>query len=135
MKMTQVVEADSYIYTDRKEKWSEARKFQKVLNLFWTIGMSSKARHVLYAKQPNNKTPLPTSKDIILNSFLKKNLQQKIVHLKAHSTTGDYSHLQKVVLCLLCLFNRKRKGETSRICAADYRNCKMGMFGNIDEYG
>ena len=117
-----------------KKNGVKARKFQKVLNLFWTIDVSSKARRVLYAKQLNNKTPLPTSKDIILNNFHKKNLQQKIVHLKAHPTTEDYSNLEKVVLCLLCVFNRKRKRETSRIPAADYRNCKMGMSGNIDEY-
>ena len=58
-----------------------------------------------------------------------------MVHLKDHPTTEDYSHLQKVVLCLLCVFNRKRAWETSRIRPADYRNCKMGMSGNIDEYG
>ena len=93
-----------------------------------------KARRFLYAKQLNNKTP--TSKDIILlNNFLKKKLQQTMVLLKDHPTTEDYSHLQKVVLCLLCVFNPKLAWEISRICAADYKNCKMGMSGNIDDYG
>ena len=46
--------------------------------------------------------------------------------------TEDYSSLEKVILCLLCVFNCKR-GDIIFINVV--RNCKMGMSGNIDEYG
>ena len=76
-KAPNVATASRNWHTDKKENGVKAREFQKVLNLFWTIDVSSKARRVLYAKQLNNKTPLPTSKDIILNNFLKKNYNRQ----------------------------------------------------------
>lgn len=85
----------------------------------------------------NNPSSLPTAEDIsILNDFLKRQTLDSMKYLSNEPSSQDYAHLQRVVLCLIIVFNRKRAGEASRITIDNYKQgFGTNTIKNSNEFG
>lgn len=95
--------------------------FSKLIELEWTIHVSSNALKTLYQKKWNSPQTLPLAEDI-------KKLQDHLkclekVNKKAlidHPSQRSWSDLSQVTLAQLILFNRRREGEVSRMEVTTY---------------
>lgn len=138
-KVAQIVETDSYIQGGETSRDSarKAKEFLKVMTHNWNRDIASRVRKSLYDKQLNNTPTPPSADDIkILNEFLKRHIVDSIKDLTKDPKKEDYVHLQKVVLCLIVVFNRKRAGEASRITTENYqKGFRANTIQNSAEYG
>ena len=107
--LSKVVKNDSYIYSEQREIGIRAVEFQSVMKDFWWLDVSSKSRQDLNDRQINNKTTLPSAADMMkLDEYLKRNITQILVNLDENPNIEDYDFLQKALLRLIVVFNRKR---------------------------
>ena len=107
--LLKVVKNDSYIYSEQREIGIRAVEFQSVMKDFWWLDVSSKSRQDLNDRQINNKTTLPSAADMMkLDEYLKRNITQILVNLDENPNIEDYDFLQKALLRLIVVFNRKR---------------------------
>ena len=107
--LSKLVKNDSYIYSEQREIGIRAVEFQSVMKDFWWLDVSSKSRQDLNDRQINNKTTLPSAADMMkLDEYLKRNITQIVVNLDENPNIEDYDFLQKALLRLIVVFNRKR---------------------------
>ena len=84
-------------------------EFQSVMNEFWCLNVSAKSQQHLYDRQINNKATLPSAANMMkLDEYLKRNITQIVVNLDENPNIDDYDFLQKALLRLIVVFNRKR---------------------------
>ena len=97
--------------------------FEKVMKRNWKFDVTVKARTKLHDAKKGKVELQPSTEDIKkLSDFLKINISKYLSALRtAHALNiKDYEQLQKCLLCLIVMFNRKRAGEASKITLNDY---------------
>ncbi|XP_051960647.1 uncharacterized protein LOC127628031 [Xyrauchen texanus] len=127
VKLSYILQGEALRQEDDALK-GRAEQFSKLIELEWTIHVSSNALKILYQKKWNSPQMLPLAEDI-------KKLQDHLkclekVNKKAHidhTSQRSWSDLSQVTLAQLILFNRRREGEVSRMEVKTYlqRNKQM----------
>lgn len=139
MYMSDSLTIDSSDKEAKRDGYRMAKDFKTVMQSSWSIDVAAGARRTLYANQKNRPNSQPTASDVkILNDFLKKQVAEALNNLNKQPSQEDYAFLQKKLLCLLVIFNRKRAGEASKMTLDDYQrgisSADAALAHNLNEY-
>jgi hypothetical protein len=110
------------LQTRDDRKASLADQFRTLLELNWESDVSANALRTLSESKMNRVYLLPLTKDVkALSDFLKKEIDETSSSCEQNPEgRQDYIRLQKSLLALIILFNRRRSGEASRMAVSDY---------------
>ncbi len=98
-----------------------AENFSKLIELEWTVHVSSNALKTLYQRKCNSTQILPLGEDIgKLQNHLKCLEEVNRKTLVDHPSQRSWSDLSQVTLAQLILFNRRYEGEVSRMEVTTY---------------
>lgn len=101
---------------DNAIKAKSSEDFLKLLSLRWNVEMSTSAHRTLNEAKKNKVKLLPLSADLKkMSDHLKEEITTQMSTLNESVSWATYHNLQKAVLSLIILFNRKRSGEVSRM--------------------
>ncbi|XP_073690489.1 uncharacterized protein [Garra rufa] len=115
VKVSHILQGEALRQEDDALK-SRAEHFSKLIELEWTIHVSSNALKTLYQKKWNSPQMLPLAEDIKkLQDHLKCLEETNKEALTDHPSQRSWSDLSQVTLTQLILFNRRREGEVSRM--------------------
>jgi hypothetical protein len=103
-------------------KASQVDQFKTLLELNWESDVSANALRTLSEAKMNNIYLLPLTKDVkAFSDYLKDEIDGAISKMERNPEgRQDYISLQKSLLALIILFNRRRSGEASRMAVSDY---------------
>ncbi|XP_073781211.1 uncharacterized protein isoform X2 [Danio rerio] len=120
IKVAQILQGEALRHEDEALK-GRAEHFNKLIELEWTIHVSSNALKTLYQKKWNSAQILPLAEDIRkLQKHLKYLEEVNKQELNDHPSKSSWSDLSQVTLSQLILFNRRREGEVSRMEVKTY---------------
>lgn len=95
--------------------------FLHVMELEWSIRISSNALNTLYKRKMNKTELLPLTTDLVkLNEFLSINIKKYQHFLERDKSIEDWQNLACYTLGRIILFNKRRSGEASRMTLANY---------------
>lgn len=102
--------------------YRKAKSFAKLISLRWTLEVNNTAHRTLTESRKNVVKVLPLSQDVKkLSEYLKADIVKYTSLLESNDVNWyNYQHLQKPLLTLIILFNRRRSGELSRMKLDDY---------------
>ncbi len=120
VKVSHILQGEALRQEDGALK-GRAEHFSKLIELEWTVHVSSNALKTLYQKKWNNPQILPLAEDIRkLQNHLKCLEEVNKKALIDHPSQRSWSDLSQVTLAQLILFNRRREGEVSRMEVTTY---------------
>ncbi|CAG9835041.1 unnamed protein product [Diabrotica balteata] len=91
--------------------------FLHLLDLEWSVRISSNALSTLYSRKQNAEDLLPITSDLIkLNSFL----DSKIREIRKDLSSLNYSKLVSLTLARIIIFNKRRSGEAAKMTLSQY---------------
>lgn len=95
--------------------------FIALYDLRWSVNVSANAHRTLDECKRNAIKLVPLSTDVkIMSDYLKRQIHHFSHQLETVKERTAYHELQKALLCLIIMFNRRRAGEASRIQLEDY---------------
>ena len=100
----------------------QCQELKKLFEIRWTKEFTSTARQTSIERRKNTISLVPLSEDLkLFTSYLKNQIAESLEALKqTPSCKSSYSQLQKALLALIILFNRRRSGEVSRMKLNEY---------------
>lgn len=106
----------------------ECQDLKKLMDLRWSSEFTNNAHRSNVEKKKNVINLVPLTEDLKkLSDYLKDEINQRITELKSSPMNFNYfMQLQKALLALVILFNRRRSGEVSRMRLDDYSKCTTG---------
>ena len=120
----QLVEVKYSIALEKENKVvaKQCQELKKLIDLRWAKEINSNAVRTFKARKKNTISLVPLSEDLkVFTEFLKKRIANNLQALKQiQSCKASYSQLQKALLALIILFNRRRSGEVSRMKLDEY---------------
>ncbi|XP_074518732.1 uncharacterized protein LOC141784770 [Halichoeres trimaculatus] len=114
-KVSLLVESRANVQNDHGAA-KEARSFRMVYNTRWNEMISAASLRTLQESRWNTPLLLPFTKDVqTLHSYLDEQHQQTHAKLSTETSPELWSHLAKITLTQVILFNRRRAGEVSKM--------------------
>lgn len=104
----------------------ESKEFLELFASSWSEMISSSTLRMQQLDKINTSVQLPIVEDL---DKLVKYLESAITSAIDDAASLDYTHLQKLVICSLILFNKRRPAEVTDITTANYRT----SFHNQDD--
>ncbi len=120
VKVSHILQGEALRQEDEALK-RRAENFSKLIELEWTVHVSSNALKTLYQRKCNSPQILPLGEDIRkLQNHLKCLEEVNRKALIDHPSQRSWSDLSQVTLAQLILFNRGYEGEVSRMEVTTY---------------
>lgn len=95
--------------------------FLSLMDLEWSIRISSNALSTLMNRKINSTQLLPITNDLIkLSKYIDNNMRTSREILIKSTTTQNWTHLASLCLSKIILFNKRRSGEASRMTIENY---------------
>ena len=87
----------------------------------WQIEFTANAHWTKVVRAKNTIKHLPLTEDVSkLSEYLRKEIETSKTALTEEKNVKAYDRLQKVLLALIILFNRRRSGEVERMTISEY---------------
>lgn len=91
--------------------------FIQLLNLEWSVRISSNALSTLYSRKQNAEDLLPITGDLLkLNNFLDTGINNIMENL----SSTNYTKLVSMTLARIIMFNKRRSGEAAKMTLSQY---------------
>jgi hypothetical protein len=128
-----IVKAEA-LQREDQTKIESADRFFSLMEMNWEHYVSSNAHRTLIDNKKNKVNLLPLSDDVKrFSDFLRHEITESIQQLKTSpSCKPTYQQLQKSLLALVILFNRRRAGEASKMSILDYQTSLQGNSHETD---
>ncbi|KAJ8937233.1 hypothetical protein NQ314_011988 [Rhamnusium bicolor] len=95
--------------------------FLHLMDMEWSIRISSNALSSLYKRKINSTHLLPITNDLVkLTSYIDNCISQTKAMLLKNRNNSNWTHLATLTLARIILFNKRRSGEASRLKMSDY---------------
>nr|CAI5856621.1 unnamed protein product [Callosobruchus analis] len=110
--------------------------FLSLMDLEWSVRISSNALNTLHVKKINAVELLPLTDDLVkLNSFLNNKIlfHKQALHL-APQRYEERRKLASYTLCKIVLFNKRRSGEAAKMTILNYTTRPNWSQAGTDEY-
>nr|CAI5842379.1 unnamed protein product [Callosobruchus analis] len=110
--------------------------FLSLMDLEWSVRISSNALNTLHVKKINAVELLPLTDDLVkLNSFLNNKIlfHKQALHL-APQRYEEWRKLASYTLCKIVLFNKRRSGEAAKMTILNYTTRPNWSQAGTDEY-
>lgn len=109
-------------------KFKKIKRFNCLIYEEWDSEFTSNALRNLNELQKNKVKLLPLTEDVAkLSNFLKREIYESYRCLSTdNENCVAYQQLQKLILAMIILFNRRRCGEVSKMKLEDYHSSHAG---------
>ncbi|XP_030833631.1 uncharacterized protein LOC115926148 [Strongylocentrotus purpuratus] len=115
----------------------KCKQFIKSYTLKWEAEVSTHALRTLKVNKRNTSRLLPLTTDVVaLSNYVRKETKegkQKLNSCSSDETLDRWKQLAEVTLTQVCVFNRKRPGEVSKMPLSDYKCITKGEGGIFGE--
>ncbi|KAF5307229.1 hypothetical protein FQR65_LT18439 [Abscondita terminalis] len=100
---------------------SELKNFMELMDLEWSVRISSKALVSMHKKKISSTQLLPLTSDLMkLNKYLNDKINLLKVLILSNCNRKIWSDFASVVLCRVILFNKRRSGEAARMTMENF---------------
>lgn len=115
LKVSDIIHCHALMAGD-EELVKTSKAFQTLYWAKWSEFILHSALSNISELKSNKPTKLPLTEDITkLHKHLDQNAESATTSLKEQATAQNYSHLARITLTTIVLFNRRRVGEVSKM--------------------
>lgn len=112
----------------------EATNYLKLHENEWGERISSQANNTLAERKFNQENVLPLTDDIVrVRDYILKETQLLMEQVQTFPDMRSWRKLAYLVLCRVCIFNRRRGGEVGAILVESYANRCLDAGKNCQE--
>lgn len=110
------------------------KNFLQLLDLEWSIRISSNALSTLYIRKMNVVELLPLTSDLLkLNKYISEQIDSRMRELTNTPDKNKWHNLAKITLARIVLFNKRRGGEVSKMLKINYNSNPDWSSSNSQE--
>lgn len=108
--------------------------FLHLMNMEWTIRISSNALSTLHRRKINTTELLPLTNDLVkLSKYIDESILTIKLELEQNRSNATWTKLATLVLARIILFNKRRSGEAARMKMSDYISRPSWKEQNTEE--
>lgn len=108
--------------------------FLKIMELEWSVRISSNALSTLYKRKMNQTQLLPLTSDLIkLNKSITDNINKFHIQLEGLCTRENWQALACYTLGRIILFNKRRSGEAAKMTIENFNSRPLWSEQSTDE--
>ncbi|XP_074035307.1 uncharacterized protein isoform X1 [Leptinotarsa decemlineata] len=108
--------------------------FLHLMNMEWTIRISSNALSTLHRRKINATELLPLTNDLVkVSKYIDESILATKLELEGNRSNATWTKLATLVLARIILFNKRRSGEAARMKMSDYISRPSWKEHNTEE--